>query len=265
MNLKNKTKLIRLLTLAASLMVVCVAVFLAARHNPQQSQRTFLMQFVVSGGAIVWFIQLPLSVMTVGLIIDYFINMKTSTLLPANFGAEIIKDIRVRGWQVLDQTLADKTDLVSSAIFLAVRNKSIDRRQFDMQIQMQNAVVDTLKQQCRVLLRKIEWLNIIANVSPMIGLFGTVYGMIKLFNSIVLAGGQPRPEQMADGISIALVTTFWGLLTAIPALVVHGIFCNKIESIAHQAAIQSEMILVEIKDSIDNPSAKATKHDTEYR
>lgn len=251
MNLKNRKRLIRAAILAASLTIVCVGVFFAARNSPQQSQRTFLTQFVISGGAIVWFIQLPLSVITIGLIIDYCLKIRANALLPADFGTGIIKDIRTGGWQILDQTLAGKTDLVSSAIFTAVRNKSIDRRQFDMQIQMQNAVADTLKQQCRVLLRKIEWLNIIGNVSPMIGLFGTVYGMIKLFNSIVLAGGQPRPEQMADGISVALVTTFWGLLIAIPALVVHSVFSNKIESIAHQAAVQCEMILVEIKDSID--------------
>jgi biopolymer transport protein ExbB len=124
---------------------------------------------------------------------------------------------------------------------------------------MQNVIADTLKQQCRGLFRKIEWLNIIGNVAPMIGLFGTVYGMIKLFNSIVLAGGQPRPEQMADGVGIALVTTFWGLLIAIPALVVHSIFSNRIESIAQQAAIQAEMVLVEIKNSIEKqPSSQKT-------
>ena len=94
--------------------------------------------------------------------------------------------------------------------------------------------------------------NIIGNVSPMIGLFGTVFGMIKLFNSIVIAGGQPRPEQMADGISIALVTTFWGLLVAIPALTLHCIFKNKIESIATEAVVEAEMIIVEIKKHIDN-------------
>jgi biopolymer transport protein ExbB/TolQ len=49
-----------------------------------------------------------------------------------------------------------------------------------------------------------------------------------------------------------LVTTFWGLLIAIPALVVHSIFSNRIELIAQQAAIQAEMILVEIKNSIEN-------------
>jgi biopolymer transport protein ExbB len=249
--MKTKKEIIKTSVVIAVLAIACLVVLLAARSNAQPNQRTFLTQFVISGGAIVWFIQLPLSIITIGLIIDYCLKIRAGALLPADFGTAIIKEIRVSGWQILDQTLAGKNDLVSKAVYAAIRNKSVDRRQFDMQLQMQSAVIDTIKQQCKVLTRKIEWLNIIGNVSPMLGLFGTVYGMIKLFNSIVLAGGQPRPEQMADGISVALVTTFWGLLIAIPALVVHSIFSNKIESIAHQAAVQSEMILVEIKNSID--------------
>lgn len=262
MNLKNRKNLIKTAALGGALVIICIVVFLAARSNPQQ-QRTLLTQFVLSGGAIVWFIQLPLSIITIGLIIDYCLNIKTSALLPSNFGADIIKNIRVNGWQRLDKILVGKNDLVSVAVLAAVRNKFIDRRRVEMQLQMQNAVMDTLKQQCRALLRKIELLNIIGNVSPMIGLFGTVYGMIKLFNSIVVAGGQPSPEQMADGISVALVTTFWGLLTAIPALVVHSFFSNKIESIAHQAAIGAEMVLVEIKNSIEtqNLSSPAEQSD----
>jgi biopolymer transport protein ExbB len=254
MNLKNGKNLIKTAALGGALIIICIIVFFAVRGS-QQQQRTLLTQFVLSGGVIVWFIQLPLSVITIGLIIDYCLNIKTSALLPPNFGTDIIKDIRVNGWQRLDKILAGKGDLVSVAVLAAVRNKSIDRRQVEMQLQMQNAVMDTLKQQCRALLRKIETLNIIGNVSPMLGLFGTVYGMIKLFNSIVVAGGQPSPEQMADGISVALVTTFWGLLIAIPALVVHGFFSNKIESIAHQAASSAEMILVEIKNSIETPNS----------
>ncbi|MDD5134907.1 MAG: MotA/TolQ/ExbB proton channel family protein [Phycisphaerae bacterium] len=255
MNLKNKKNLIKTAALGAAMVIIGIIIFLAAGGNPHQ-QRTMLTQFVLSGGAIVWFIQIPLSIITIGLIIDYCLNIKASALLPSNFGAEIIKNIRINGWQKLDRILAGENDLVSVAILAAVRNKFIDRRQVEMQLQMQNAVMDTLKQQSRALLRKIEMLNIIGNVSPMIGLFGTVYGMIKLFNSIVVAGGQPSPEQMADGISVALVTTFWGLLIAIPALVVHSFFSNKIESIAHQAAIGAEMVLVEIKNSIDNPSQR---------
>ncbi len=246
-----RKNLIKTITLAAAFVVVCIVVFLAIHSGSEQNDRTFFSQFVISGGSIVWFILLPMSVITVGLIIDYFINIKASVLLPTESSAEIIRTIRDKGLQGLLDMLADKKDFVSTAVMAAVRNLSADRRQIEMQLQMQNIIADTLKQQCRQYLRKIEWLNIIGNVSPMIGLFGTVYGMIKLFNSIVLAGGQPRPEQMADGVGIALVTTFWGLLIAIPALIVHSILTNKIESISHKAAIQAEMILVEIKDSIE--------------
>lgn len=254
MTLDFRKNLIKIVILAAVLVTVCIIVFSAAGQNNEQGQRTFFTQFVISGGAIVWFILLPLSIITIGLTINYTKSLRASVLLPANSGTDIIKTIRNQGWQKLLEILPEKNDLVSCAIYAAIRNQPADRRQIQVQLQMQNTISDVIKQQYRALMRKIEWLNIIGNVSPMIGLFGTVYGMIKLFNTIVLASGQPRPEQMADGISVALVTTFWGLLIAIPALVVHSIFSNKIESIAQEAAIQAEMILVEIKDSIEeNP------------
>ena len=66
--------------------------------------------------------------------------------------------------------------------------------------------------------RGVEILNIIGQVSPMLGLFGTVYGMILAFQSIVASGGSADPVLLAGGIGTALVTTFWGLVVAIPAL-----------------------------------------------
>jgi biopolymer transport protein ExbB len=99
-------------------------------------------------------------------------------------------------------------------------------------------------------MRSIEWLNLIGNVSPMVGLFGTVFGMIKLFDAIVTAGGQPQPAQLAGGISVALVTTFWGLFIAIPALAIHGVFRNRIETLANDAVIEAEHIVPEIRRSI---------------
>jgi hypothetical protein len=129
MNLKNGKNLIKTAALGGALIIICIIVFFAVRGS-QQQQRTLLTQFVLSGGVIVWFIQLPLSVITIGLIIDYCLNIKTSALLPPNFGTDIIKDIRVNGWQRLDKILAGKGDLVSVAVLAAVRNKSIDRRQW---------------------------------------------------------------------------------------------------------------------------------------
>ena len=84
----------------------------------------------------------------------------------------------------------------------------------------------------------------------MVGLFGTVFGMIKLFNAIVTAGGQPRPAQLAEGISVALVTTFWGLFIAIPAVAVYGIQRNRIETLAGEAVVEAEAVVSEVNKSL---------------
>ena len=82
----------------------------------------------------------------------------------------------------------------------------------------------------------------------MVGLFGTVFGMIKLFNSIVVAGGQPQPSHMADGISVALVTTLWGLFIAIPSLAFFGIFKNRLEALTNEAVSESEAVVGAIRE-----------------
>ena len=108
---------------------------------------------------------------------------------------------------------------------------------------MQRAVADAVEQSAARMMRKIEYLNVIGNVSPMIGLFGTVYGMIGLFASISDAGGIPEPAIIADNISIALVTTFWGLLVAIPALSVFAFFRNRIDELAMACAVTADKLL----------------------
>jgi biopolymer transport protein ExbB len=63
-----------------------------------------------------------------------------------------------------------------------------------------------------------------------------------MFNAIAAISGQPHPSQLAGGISVALVTTFWGLMIAIPALSIHGFFQNRIEVLAGEAAEQTEKL-----------------------
>jgi len=78
--------------------------------------------------------------------------------------------------------------------------------------------------------RSIESLNVLAQISPMIGLFGTVYGMIVAFQTVSASGGQADPALLAGGIGTALVTTFWGLIVAIPALLAYATVRNGIDA-----------------------------------
>ena len=91
--------------------------------------------------------------------------------------------------------------------------------------------------------RRIEVLNVLGQVSPMIGLFGTVYGMILAFQSIVSAGGAADPVMLAGGIGTALTTTFWGLVVAIPALTGYAIVRALMDARTAEAALAAEELV----------------------
>ena len=228
-----------------AVVLVAIVVVMQARFDYTDAKygadQTFLDQFVVSGGPIVWFVLLPMSVIMVFLAAEYTVTIRRNKLLPAGIGGRIVRMIRRFGPAGLGANLAEDNDLVSVAVTKAVTKGGGDW------FRMRSLLDESLQEQAMRHLRRIEWVNLLGNVSPMVGLFGTVFGMIKLFNEIVKAGGQPQPAQLAGGISVALVTTFWGLFIAIPALATYGVFRNRIETLASDAAAESENIMLEIR------------------
>ncbi len=204
-------------------------------------ERTLFGQFVVSGGPIVWFILAPMSFVMVYLAAEYFLTIRRRVLLPADAGTGITRLVQEAELKRLAVEIGRRDDILGTAVAKAL-SKGVDDW-----FRMRETMFESVQDQAVGLMRRIEWINLIGNVSPMVGLFGTVVGMIKLFNAIVAAGGQPQPVQLAAGISVALVTTFWGLLIAIPALAVYGIFRNRIETLANEAMTQGEEILAQVR------------------
>jgi biopolymer transport protein ExbB len=90
--------------------------------------------------------------------------------------------------------------------------------------------------------QKIGWLALIANVAPMMGLLGTVGGMVTAFQTIASSAGQASPAELAEGISAALLTTMFGLIVAIPTT---GAFAylrnNLIRSVIEVGAIVEDL------------------------
>jgi len=248
----TKTNLLKPTLLTAALLVlfgllITISV-MADSDQTTASEQTLLGQFVISGGPIVWFVLLPMSVVTVSLSVKYSLLLRRSRLMPARAEEEIEHMLGRLDNAELSSRLGQRRDLLSRAVAAGlIRGTDYPRK-------IESAMAESLQQNAQRLLRKIEWINLIGDVSPMVGLFGTVFGMIKLFNSIVVAGGQPRPVHLAGGISVALVTTFWGLLIAIPALTIHGIFNNRIESLVAEAADKAENLLGCLNRRIKKPN-----------
>ena len=234
----RRGNLVRALVPVAALAVVAAVIFAAGGINPAKiaagQRQNFFEQFFIAGGSIVWFVLFPMSLITVYLAAEHALTINRKHLI----GTTALKEEIVSGdFKKLRHKLEKGEDLVSIAL-----REAIDKGKGDW-FRMRSIVQESLQEQAGKLLRKIEWLNLIGGVSPMIGLFGTVVGMIMLFNAIVEAGGQPQPAQLADGIGVALVTTFWGLFIAIPALAVHGVFRNRIEVLVGEAVTESEAVM----------------------
>lgn len=114
-------------------------------------------------------------------------------------------------------------------------------------------------------LRRVEPLGVIGNVAPMVGLFGTVYGIILAFRAIVSAGGAPDPVSLAAGIGTALVTTFWGLVVAIPALSAYAVIRGRIDGMTLEAAREAENLLGLMRGAAPKNTAERTGERTTAR
>ena len=98
---------------------------------------------------------------------------------------------------------------------------------------------------------RTTYLATVGTLGPMIGLVGTVYGMIISFRVMAYEGGSPRASQLAGGISTALFATLEGIALSIPAIYFHAVFRNRIARISLEVAIAAESFLDQFA-----PSAK---------
>lgn len=89
----------------------------------------------------------------------------------------------------------------------------------------------------------LSYMALIGNISPMIGLFGTVQGMISAFRTIATSGSTPKPSALALDISTALFTTLAGLAIAIPAIAVYNILRNRVQRLTMQVGVTSEELI----------------------
>ena len=107
-----------------------------------------------------------------------------------------------------------------------------------------SAVEEAGEDQTGKLYRRTEVLNVIGAIAPMLGLTGTVLGMIEAFTTIASLEGMARPQELAGGIGQALITTLLGLLVAIPTMVAFSYFRNKIDSLVAEAGKRIEQVMM---------------------
>ncbi len=112
---------------------------------------------------------------------------------------------------------------------------------------VEKALEDASAEQSARLLRKIEYISVIANIAPMVGLLGTVVGMIFAFQTVASTQGAAGAGQLAEGIYQALVTTVGGLLVAIPSLGAFAVLRNRVDQLVAEAAYVAQHTFAPLK------------------
>ena len=183
-----------------------------------------------------------LSIAGLTFIIQGFMKNRRSVFLPEpsiNQMREMISQKRYK--ELLDYTETDPT-FVSRAVNAALKRAP----NFSS---MKEAMETTVGEQTAEQFRKIEYLNIIGNLGPLLGLLGTVLGMIEAFSAMQAKQGQANPADLAGGISTALTHTFLGLMLAVPCLAAFGFLRTIVDRLTTQAALVAEELLLMMKPS----------------
>jgi len=202
--------------------------------------------FLEAGG---W-LMIPLvlsSLVAIAVILALFINLKKSKILPEGLADRAQKLARsgqmkpshiqqIRDGSLLGSVLAAGLDTVG---------------------QPRHLMKESIEESGRHAIHKMDkfmiTLGTIAAIAPLLGLLGTVVGMIVVFNKMLQAGGVGNPADLAGGISQALVTTAFGISIAVPALIFHRYFRGKINDFA----VEMEKEAVKLLEIVNMPSSPA--------
>ena len=194
------------------------------------------IEFFFEGGPIMWPI-LFVSIVALAITIERFISLRRANIDTREFMdtvRQILRQNRIQdAVELCDETDAPIARILKAGILKHNRGKA----------EIREAIEDAGHLEVPRLERYLSALATCANIAPLLGLFGTVAGMINAFSVIAHKQGQVSPSDVAGGIYNALITTWGGLAVAIPTLVVYNYFVSRVENMVLEFEIGSSELV----------------------
>ena len=244
----QNAKFVRLVAVVGLVLVATAAAVVAQPTQPADGgdgTREVTLWTTILAGRWIGLLIIALSIVSVALIVEHFLSIRRERILPAALEKSLAEQIaREQYAQAVERCRKDDSFLAK------VVEAGLCRRGgmfgfFDMQSAMQ----EVGEREVSRLYRKLEYLSFIAAAAPMLGLLGTVTGMITSFNTIAATEGAARPSELAGGISEALVTTCMGLIVAIPTMFFVSQFRNRVDSYVAEAETVVERLMGRFREA----------------
>jgi biopolymer transport protein ExbB len=180
-----------------------------------------LFAIIQAAGWPIWFLLLT-SVIAVALIIERSVSLRAAKIIPPTLFEQVVNVYKRQGVSADMIAKLEKDSPLGAVLAAGLRNHKSSR------YVMKEAIEEAGRSVAHEMERFLTTLGTIATASPLLGLFGTVIGMIEIFGSQSPTG--TNPQQLAHGISIALYNTAFGIAIAIPSLIFYRHFKNKVDT-----------------------------------
>jgi len=191
---------------------------------------------LIADSGIFGWILIGLSILSLSLVIEAFVSLKRDKLAPP----ELIDEIQALFDEEQFQEAMELCE-TEPTFFTRVCGAGISKVGHDYAV-IEKTIEEMGDEESIRLHQKVGWLALISNVAPMLGLLGTVFGMVLAFKTISSSNGQASPAELAEGISQALLTTMFGLIVAIPTTAAFAYLRNTlIKSVIEVGAIVEDL------------------------
>lgn len=195
-----------------------------------------LWQVIASGGWVMVVLSL-ISVVMMSLVVYLLFRMNVSKLVPLEFSHKILKLISEGNHQDAHRECLRHDNLVAS-----VAIAGLDKASKGSEAAREASEI-TARKEVSGLWSTIHYLSDIAAIAPMVGLLGTVLGMIEAFNAIAFQTAVVKPILLAGGVSKAMVTTAAGMIVAILAMTFYSLFRSRVQAITNSLEVFTSEIL----------------------
>jgi len=196
---------------------------------------------ILKAGGVIGMLIMLLSVAAVALVIEHVMTIRASVLMPPGLGEEVHNLLAAGKVGPADQRCQMQPSFLAHVLGAGLAEVDGGWPA------VEKAVEDATAEQSARLFRKIEYLSVIGNIAPMMGLLGTVIGMIFAFREVADTQGAARAADLAEGIYLALVTTVEGLIVAIPSLAAFAVFRNRVDHLVAEVTYVAQHVFAPLK------------------
>lgn len=223
--------------LAGALVIAMPSVQAFAQDAADAEAANITIGKILKWGGVVGGIIIVMSIAMVALVIEHLVSIKRDKIVPPEVVDELETLFEEEEYQEALELCENEPNYLTNMLSAALPKLNAG---FDV---MEECLSEAAALEAVKLHTKISFLSLIANLAPMLGLFGTVLGMVGAFNSIVRLGPAVTPKDLASGVQQALITTLFGLTVAIPAIAFFFFFRNKVVRITTEIkAIGEDML-----------------------